>query len=736
MRATAWKTKAADEPATKGRKQSAAAILRPGVNCWRQAHTDRASFLIDADIYFRTFAEAAERAEHSIFIIGWDLHSRTRLWRNTDPDLPDELGGFLNAIAARRRRLHIYVLDWDFAMLYAFEREILPVVKLGWRTHRRIHFNLDSQHPRAACHHQKIIVIDDALAFVGGLDLTIHRWDTPDHRADEPRRVLPNGKAYPPFHDVQIVVDGDAARALGEIARARWQRVTGRRPHRHSRKSDPWPRDLKPDVTDTEVAIARTEPAFEERPEVREVERLYIDGIEAAQRWIYIENQYLTAASAGAALERRLRAPNGPEVVLVTTRQCSGWLEEGTMGALRARFLQRLRDADRFGRLRFYYPVVPDDPGARLNVHSKVMIIDDRLARVGSANLSNRSFGLDTECDIAIEATGDTAVSQAIAQFRNRLLAEHLGCTPHLVSQRTEQLGSLIQAVETLRSKGRTLEPVQIGCSEWLVGLAPLADPEGPIDIDALTEQLLPEEVGRAPGHPLLRPAAYLLILALFAAAWRWTPLRAWLQPSVLESLIARWRGDPAAVFWILGTYMVGGLVAFPVTLLTIATTFVFGPLLGPVYALLGSLSSALTVFALGRALGRDLVRRLIGTRLDRIRRRLSRRGIAVIATVRMFPLAPFSLINLVAGVCQISLRDFVLGTVLGMLPGVLVLALFSHSIIGVATTPGLIASLGLVVTVAGVGFAALAAYRWHQRRLARGFARPQLLHSSWLAGR
>jgi phospholipase D1/2 len=167
-------------------------ILHPGRNCWRLARAERVAYLVDGAAYFAAFRAAAVRAERSIFIIGWDVDSRTVLVHEPPEDgLPDKLGEFLDALVQRRRSLHIQVLDWDFAMLYALERELLPIYTLGWRTHRRLRFQLDDRHPIGGSHHQKIVVIDGAVAFVGGIDLTIRRWDTSEHRPDEPRRVVP-----------------------------------------------------------------------------------------------------------------------------------------------------------------------------------------------------------------------------------------------------------------------------------------------------------------------------------------------------------------------------------------------------------------------------------------------------------------------------------------------------------------------------------------------------------------
>ncbi len=177
-----------------------------------------------------------------------------------------------------------------------------------------------------------------------------------------------------------------------------------------------------------DVAISRTMPKGSATGEVREVEVLYLDMIAAAKRHIYIENQYFTSHTIGAALAARLAEPDPPEIVLVTRLLSHGWLEEQTMHRLRVKLLEQLRRADTRHRFEVYYPYMPGlDDGTCVDVHSKLMVIDDEWLRVGSANLSNRSMGLDTECDVTFEASGRVDVRQAIRGFRCRLLAEHLG---------------------------------------------------------------------------------------------------------------------------------------------------------------------------------------------------------------------------------------------------------------------------------------------------------------------
>ncbi|MGZ8269225.1 MAG: phospholipase D-like domain-containing protein, partial [Burkholderiales bacterium] len=465
-----------------------AGLLVPGRNCWRIEHSDRMAFLIDGDAYFRAVRAAIIRAKRSVYILGWDIDSRIRLVpQGANDGYPEPLGDFLNAVVKRQRGLRMHVLSWDFAMVFALDREWLPIYKLGWRTHRRLDFRLDDKHPLGASHHQKVVVVDDAVAFVGGLDLTHSRWDTSAHGCDEPGRCDPEGARYRPYHDVQAIVDGAAARALGDLCRQRWQRVSRQRLRpTHATGSDPWPPHLRPDLTDIDVAIARTDPGYTNGRAVEEIRSLYVDAIAWARHSLYLENQYFSSSVVGGALAARLRGYDAPEVVVVSRKSEEGWLEERTMGVLRARLHKRLQEADTNGRYGLLYPHVPglEMPNV-LNVHSKVLVVDDELCSVGSANFSNRSMGFDTECNIAIEARGDPRIKAAIADFRNRLLAEHLGTELEPVAAELEcQGGRLIKTIESLHRPGaRTLEPINPSVSAEIDALVPasaVVDPERP----------------------------------------------------------------------------------------------------------------------------------------------------------------------------------------------------------------------------------------------------------------
>ena len=667
---------------------TARSLFRPGHNCRLVAQARRVAFLIDGADYFAAFRAAAMQARRSICIVGWDIHSDLRLLRDNPPDddLPVELGAFLNALLKRRSELEIHVLSWDFAMIYALDREFLPLYRPVWSSHKRLHFHLDARHPSGGSHHQKIVVIDDALAFVGGIDLTTQRWDTSAHRPGDPRRVTPEGEPYNPFHDVQMLVDAEAAAAVGDLVRERW-RDSGANapvPERLSVKSDPWPQELEPAARDVAVAIARTLPAYEGRAPIQEIKQLYLDSIAAAQRFIYIENQYLTAGEIVQTLIRRLEAPEGPEIIILSRDSGGGWLEEMTMTVLRARLLKQLRAADRHQRLGVYYPYHRDyGDKVKLDLHAKLIIVDDRFVRIGSANLANRSMGLDSECDLAFVADNDGQAA-AITALRRRLTSEHLGVEIQPLTEAEESERSLLAAIESLRGKDKTLEVLSDQLDEEVDDLVPEADfidPEQPVDAQHLASLMLPADERRSAASRLVLLTTTLVLVAALVALWRWTPLGAWLDKETLPQAVRTFRDNPAALWWMLGAYLAAAVGVLPVILLVVATVMVFGPMLGLAYAWSGLLLGAAIGFWLGKRVPRNLTRRLAGKRLNRISRRLAQGGLRSMFAVRLFPVAPFPVVNMVAGASRVRDRHYLLGTLLGMLPGLIALTLVADRI-------------------------------------------------------
>ncbi len=698
-------------------------ILEEGSNCWRVASTERVTFLVDGEDYFRAVREAMCNARHSIFIIGWDIHSELKLVRNGEDDgHPQMLGPLLDSLVKRHSELNVYILNWDFAMIYAMEREFFPAYKLRWKSHKRVHFCLDGNHPVGASQHQKIVVVDDKIAFSGGLDLSKWRWDTSAHAIDDERRVDPDGKTYPPFHDVQLLIDGQAAAAMAELVRERWCIAADIEPVglNTDESSDPWPSSARAILESIDVGIARTLPAYQDREEVREVERLYLDSIEAAESYIYIENQYFSSHHIGQALVKRLQQAHGPEVVVVMPEKTGGWLEQHTMDVLRARLLQELRDADKYDRLRVYYVRLSSEPHVSLMIHAKVMIIDDCFARVASSNASNRSMGLDSECDLVVESNDKQDCSDAIVAFRRRLLAEHLGVEADDIAAAEAKHDSLFKAIESLRDGERTLEPLvtelPADVDEWVPESA-LLDPEKPIEPEEFLDYIVTPEQRKPAYRYFLRVILLLFIVLGMAAVWRWTPLSAWLEIERVEAA-AQWiQNSRFTPLLVLAAYVIGGLAVIPVTLMIIATVSVFGPWFGAGYALIGSELAALAAFGVGHILGRDTVSRIAGSRVNRLSRLISRRGVLTIVTVRIVPVAPFTVINIIAGVSEIRLRDFAIGSFIGMIPGIFAIALLADRIIASLREPDLASILILIAVIALIILVIIGLRYWLRHR-------------------
>ena len=486
-------------------------VLDPSRNCSEIAKSDRFALLIDGSNYYGALAECIARARRTVVIVGWDLDSRVRLGPAAGREtLIPPLRDFLPGVAAATPDLNIYVLAWDFSMVFANARDPKLVLGQDPFKHPRVHLKFDSTHPSGASHHQKIVVIDDSLAFTGGMDIAGGRWDTPEHHPYDVRRAGTDAP-YPPSHDVQAMVDGDAAQALAGIVRDRWYRSTGTHVVDSLRNSDIWPKGVMPDLVSVSVGISRTDVDIG----CYEVERLHLDLIDAARKYIYIENQYLTGATIVAALCRRLEAEHGPEVLIVLPLKNSGWLEEHTIEALRVESIRRLRAADHFQRLRICYPVVPDLDGESVGVHSKVLVVDDQLFRVGSSNLTNRSMCLDTECDVTIEAASDIHRS-GISRLRNRLLAEHLGISAAAVDAFLSKEGSLLRLVDMRRANGRCLRelPDEDRPTRWVLE-SELVDPSRPITADVVMEAL----ASSVADQPVQRLLPFILIGVAITAA-------------------------------------------------------------------------------------------------------------------------------------------------------------------------------------------------------------------------
>ncbi|MBX5138958.1 phospholipase [Rhizobium lentis] len=441
-----------------------------------QGRADKAAFLINGNTYFTEVSQALRQARRNVWIIGWDFHPNIRM----EPEKSDEtLADLLHALAAENPELEIRILIWTLGPIYS-DKSIDLLRKKNFPKNARIDLRFALQGALRGCHHQKLVCIDDAVAFIGGIDLTARRWDTRRHRAKDRLRRDPEGTPYDPLHDVQAMVTGSAARLIGDIARRRWEEATG---EKHLALADnmpfAWPDTLSVSLRDVPVGFALTEPATTWRSGISDGIASTLEIIARARRQLYIEAQYLASFRVADAIAARLQERDGPEVVVICTRSSHGLIEKLVMGGNRDRVIRRLKRADRANRLRVYYPVVPGPkvpgPGAprqsaqadsevEVLIHSKLMIADDELVRIGSSNLNNRSEGLDSECDLLFEAV-DADHRRAISELRDRLLAEYLGTAPETFAVAFGRSGSMIGAIDALNGGARGLREFAVELS-------------------------------------------------------------------------------------------------------------------------------------------------------------------------------------------------------------------------------------------------------------------------------
>jgi phosphatidylserine/phosphatidylglycerophosphate/cardiolipin synthase-like enzyme len=468
--------------------------VEPGV--WRYARADRASVIVDAEDYFALMQQAMLKARRRIFLVGWDFDTRIHLtlgrkWfqRPFRRSYPRRLGSFLAWLGRHREGLEIRILKWGLGAFQFATRGYMLIDIARMAASRAIIFKFDTHHPIGCSHHQKIAVLDDKLAVCGGIDMTQDRWDTRDHLEHDRRRRRPHGRRYGPWHDATMMFEGDAARVLGDLSRGRWKRAGGKPLGPVPIPGESlWPEGFAAQFEDVELGIARTRAEYDGLPQICEIEQLMLAQIARARKFIYFENQYLSSRKIADALASRLQEEDPPEIVIVHPETAEGWLEQQAMDHARNCLARILLDVDHKGRFGLFVPFAGETP---IYVHAKLMIVDDRILRIGSANLNNRSMGLDTECDVFIDCDrpGNAHACDGIAALRYSLLGEHCGLEPERVSELLGENPSMIALIlHHGQHPPRALRPFaipKVAEIEAALAESELLDPERP---DAMFE--------------------------------------------------------------------------------------------------------------------------------------------------------------------------------------------------------------------------------------------------------
>lgn len=704
-------------------------LFHPSRNCREVAVASHAAIAIDCANYYHALYEAIVKARHSVFVAGWDIDSRIKLLRGDRARGASHPARFFELIQWKARQnpeVQIYLNRWDFSLFMMRDREWLGKYRWYRNSPPNVHYWQDSTVPTGACHHQKIVTVDDEIAFCGGMDVALRRWDERRHMPRDHNRIDPagdNGAAvtFAPYHDIQMLVAGEAAQALALLVRERWEYATGGvpvplRPLSGGGLPQSWPESLTPDLRDIRVAITQTKPRWDTMPGEYHVERMYCDMIARAERFIYIENQFLCRLDVAAALNRRLRERPELQVLLVSSYSPNGMMERKSMWHGRVLFRDILESGGVGERVAMAYPVSRVNGSEKpVRIHSKLMVVDDRYLRVGSSNLNNRSMRLDTECDLVFAAE-DEASRQAVAHIRNDLIREHTGYElEHIdrIARQGEGVGSLLNYLTHSRQHLYKINDESYRHDRFTALAKRLADPEQP---------LLPIGVSMAFAR-MKFVRLFLVVMAVTALAlvWKVTPLSQYASPETVIPLLEQVRNTPWAVPAAMLLYTVGTLAFFPHMAMTGVIVIVFAPVQAFSIAMTGSLVSGAIGFWMGRKLGLKSMRALIGETAEKISLYAKKGGIVGITLLRLLPIAPYTAVNLALGMLEIPFLVFLAGTFLGTLPGTVIAAWMGQSMLELWQNPSMenlgVIGIGLLCWVAVIGGSHYAAKQWKKHR-------------------
>lgn len=680
----------------KGEGDRPSRLFREGENCWRESHLEHGALLVGCANFYRTLHAAILNARKSIFIIGWDIDSRIRLLRGDEEknsEAPSVSGDLLKWKARQNPEIKIFLLRWDSSITFWGNREFNAQKVWEEDAPENIHVWLDSTIPVGGSHHQKIVVIDDEIAFTGGMDIATGRWDERRHSPHEPERYDVTG-SYGPYHDIQILTHGKVVKDLAEIVRWRWKQAAGYdappfEGEKYLGKDLPeaWPKSIKPWFRNFNCAIARTIPWMGKVEPVKEVLEMYLDLIRRAESFLYIENQFFTSEIIADAINKRLKECPALRVLMIGPYNPQGLFESEGLWAPRIDFKKRVCEGVGASRVRMVYAMTKDEEGRRYykRIHSKLFCVDDKFLTIGSSNLNHRSMSLDTECDLVLEATTEDHRRQ-IRHVRNNLLAEHTSRSEAQIARmfnNGSDLDDILGMPHPLTYTLQEMNDSNFTDQKFQSWFSSMADPEEPL-FSTFNDKDRPM---RNPKKDVLIGSLIALLVIAAGASFLATHAE-WVSPERISTFLEDARGTVWAFPLVCLIYVVGGLIMFPVTVLSLATTAVFGALWGPIYAMIGALLSGAVLYWLGNLFGMKSLRKYLGERIRNVVRRIEDTGVSGVVVIRLTPIAPYSLVNLAAGIVSLRFFDFMAGTFLGLLPGLVAKGFLGDSLMQVLLNP------------------------------------------------
>lgn len=697
-------------------------LFQAGKNCQVTAKAEKATLLIDSAAYYKALYHAICNARKSIFVLGWDIDGRIALLRGPEASnapYPVHMRDLITQKARENPNLNIYLNRWNHSIFLSQEREPFSGFKWATQTPENVNYCSDFKIPFSACHHQKIIVVDDKVAFCGGMDIALERWDNRRHNIHQPRRHDPDllsqisDKEYQPYHDIQIIVEGEIVKHLALLVRERWEKGAGYAaiPFQGNHHTpSPWPQYLDIHWRDIDTALARTIPQSRKRKSIQEIRRIYCGEIARAEKFIYIENQYLTSPDIAIALNKRLHENKDLRVLVISADYPRGFMERKAMWAGRVKFCDLVTQDLADGRLIVAYPVTSDGITRKtIHIHSKIFIVDDKFLHIGSSNLNNRSMGLDTECDLILKASNKDHAEQII-RTRNDLIREHTGLLlPYI--KHAIQSGDIYKLIEYQKDSRQHLREIDNApyrnefLHKWAIKVGD------------------PDKAFLLYNWPVRQILFFALVIGLFLYLGNvifYPDIQQIASPENIKAYIEQARSSPLGLIYIALIYILAGLIFFPVTVLNLTTAVVFGPIYGLIYAVIGSLASASVAYGIGIVAG-DHLKKFFRPVIEKIRQYTLKGGIAGMTIIRLIPIAPFTAVNITFGIARVSYISYIIATLFGLIPGIFAKAMLGGALGELWDNPEprvIIFTIGSIALWLAIIWGSHRVYKYYQREV------------------
>ncbi|MBC77697.1 MAG: hypothetical protein CME64_16955 [Halobacteriovoraceae bacterium] len=647
---------------------------------------DDPELIICANAYFKTIRQHFEQAQESILICGWSF--------NMDIVMGEDGKTLKEVLFSLPETVKVKILIWDYPIFYVADRDPFIGLSIALQNKSNIHFERFDFHPLLSSMHSKMVVVDNKDLFVGGIDLDLERRDGEYNKSDDPVRVDKDGEVFKPFRDYAFHFKSQNTKKFSSFFDQLWESQAGQKSFLETNHSE----------GEGNVLFSRTIPKFKGNPQDRSSFKMHKWLIQNAQDYIYIENQYLTSEKIVELLVEVLKKENGPEVVIVVSYGKMPFIEKMSMGALLTDYVNTLLSNDPHNRLKIYTLFTGDDNEREyVKIHSKCIIADDRYLKIGSSNINNRSMEFDYELDALY-------VGEKVVEFKNRIFKTLLGYGEPIDIRK-----SIIKTFELAKEKHNKIVEVK----DILHDKSIMVEYKDYLPLDK-REMTFFERAGQMfitkkrfvmMNYKIVIGAA-MLCLAVLGALY--------VNPGQVDSFVKAFLStfNVESSLLLMGVFFLSYTALGPIFFPLNAYIFLCGAYLDLGHAFITAIAGALSVASIsywfGAFFGAEIKAESKIEKVKQLKRLLKRNSLLTLVFLRVVPVAPYPLVNMVCGKFRVGFAKYITGTFIGVLPGTTALIFFEKQLIELFQSP----SLANIITIAIVVILFLFGMRFVRRRM------------------